>query len=43
MKLTLLTLALVFASLALGACKHRNKTPVATPTATYSTGYGAVK
>lgn len=43
MKLTLLTLALAFASLALGACKHRNKTPVATPTGSYSTGYGAVK
>lgn len=43
MKLTLLTLALTFASLALGACKHRNATPVATPSGTYSTGYGAVK
>jgi len=43
MKFTLLTLVLALASLTLGACKHRNKTPVATPTGSYSTGYGAVK
>jgi len=43
MKLVLLTLGLALASLTLGACKHRNATPVATPSATYGTGYGSVK
>ena len=42
MKLILPTLTIALAALTLGACKH-HKTPVATPSATYSTGYGAVK
>ncbi|MEM6278816.1 MAG: hypothetical protein AAF733_05010 [Verrucomicrobiota bacterium] len=52
MKILLLTLAL--ASLALGACKHRNKIatdtaknpvmyPTAKPVGTYNVGYGYVK
>jgi len=43
MKLTVLALTITFAAFTLGACKHHKQAPVATPSATYSTGYGAVK